>query len=1734
MKKRLVYLLITTLWLASLLLSQALPATAQDWQDLASDIDRDGLLNDLETAGWYNAAGGPFVTNPSDADSDDDGLTDGEEKLFDTHPLDDKSPGIYVKYVDSYQTRAYFSVTDPDYLSMHQAGDKYLMTEAMVARRGTTLHIGGPSDATLVISGAGLTDLTPYTERDLYGGGWNISLPQLGTVGTYTATLTAGTWHEEMPIHVIFEVPADLTTAEIDAFLYDEDLSDLRDETAVIWRTLASSFYEWNGNTYSRAKGWSQAFWTDQYQKYVLVDQVMPAIQGITSQANATNALAAKADYEVRVTYGSYVRTDMYTTLYKYDDGTGWTQPGSPCHGQAGVFSGFLRSAGIPSSPFIIDWAGASDYDTSVKVWVDSQWKAARSYRGGESGNPSYIYYPFNNGYTALALLKDWDARGSYGESHGNILAAINQNWDYEQWRDKRFGEVCTLGESTDGTQCFLGGTVGTRWVPDPHMTTASQDYLWKGHRPLEVAEMHPSVDTLNHTIWVGSSWLPGGWPDIYVLPDPYPGGNINENWPIDPVPQACPAGYVGTCPYPPAGVLADLPAGDQPTLQVEPTPQAQSDRVHLGSVVDVYGVDADRDGRYGELVVEVEVDALQAGTYTLGAKLALPGGSAAYGGIYTTSGPVYLRRGLQSVQLRFDGRDIGRAAASGSYQLTDLWITDNQEFDPRLGAQAELLDYQDTTYAAGRYSAAQFETSDALLADVYSHRGVDQDGDGRYEAVVVDVDLDILERGVYRVEGNLYDSTGSYVGHATWTGSGAVAPLSFDLGRSTPPYKLEKLRLYDEGGALLDSRHKEIYTIAGLDGPVDRGTVSVNLPSLQTGMLAPLDNIVPTEVFTDTGLDLDSDGLYDQLVIGVEVQVSQAGSYKLEGWLEDADGNLMAYALSNPTTLPTGLHTLTLAFDGRAINAHNVDGPYTLVALRILAGSSAYNVLDELQVTGLALDYSADDFEPATEVPLLFSDDMESGDSNWNWQSPWTRVSKVWPSPSYTWEAKAAGVQSGWLKTIAVDVADYVQPLLRFNNSFSMSAADVGYVEVSPNGVTWTRVATYTNGIDRWSTAHLDLSDFGETPSLQLRFNANSQTGLLWDIDDVNLYGWPAVTSAYFTYSPAFVVPNTDITFLASYDSIDPALPVTYTWDFGDGSDPVTTNLPSVVHQFAASIDYHVRLTVQNPYDDAQVTRIVGVGEPVTATAFDYAPLVPEVNDSIQFTAQFTPGSASTPITYTWDFGDDTIVSTTAQNYAHSYSAGGDYDVRLTTTNGYGTATYNQVVEVKEGVGEVSFTYAPDPPIEGDPIDFDAFYAPDTASQPITYTWDFGDGSDPVTTRLPDTTHAFAAHGTYVVEVTADNGYGTPAVYSAPVDIAGRPVSSALFDHAQTETDNDYKTTFDASYEPTNATRPITFRWDFGDGSTVTTTGPSATHEFEPPVIPYTYTVRLTVSNGWGSPVSYSHEVRLPLDEDGDGLTNSEENAIGTDPHNPDTDGDGLTDREEVEGYTYDGYPAHEDYGQHVDSNPLNPDTDGDGLTDEEELGLRTHPRDADTDDDGLLDGEEPGIDGTTDALDPDSDDDGLLDGQEVNGSLTDPLNPDTDGDGIGDYTEVDEDNDPNNALTAANHPDTDNDGISDAWDLDSDADGISDADEWSTGPDDLLAGCQDSDDPRCTSNDIDADGIWNFRDADSDDDYIPDHTEYDADGDGVADDSDQDGVPDWIDQVFRVYLPLVSRPRP
>ena len=113
-------------------------------------------------------------------------------------------------------------------------------------------------------------------------------------------------------------------------------------------------------------------------------------------------------------------------------------------------------------------------------------------------------------------------------------------------------------------------------------------------------------------------------------------------------------------------------------------------------------------------------------------------------------------------------------------------------------------------------------------------------------------------------------------------------------------------------------------------------------------------------------------------------------------------------------------------------------------------------------------------------------------------------------------------------------------------------------------------------------------------------------------------------------------------------------------------------------------------------------------------------------------------------------------------------------------------------------------------------------------------------------------------------------------------------------------------------------------------------------------------------------SEISFTDRVLAPGDDyDGDGLTNGEEETLGSDPFATDSDGDGLDDGDEVDVYG---------------SDPTETDSDGDGLSDGEEVGW-----------DGDIDNYDP--------YDPDT---------NPGGTDSDPANPDTDGDGVADGVEV------------------------------------------------------------------------------------------------------------------------------
>ncbi len=1263
--------LLTSLW-------PLLPAQA-DTPFPSPDVDGDGLSNELEIGGWYNLSGGPFFTDPYNADSDSDGLTDGEEKLFDTNPLDPANPGIYIRYEDRFKTRQYFSPRNDmekdewgnwirKYLPVRQGGDRLLMTEAMVVRRGTTFHIGGPLTATLSISSNGLTAITPV--KDECQNTWSVTIPANARTGTYTATLGS----KSMPIYAIFELPTDLTQAQIDAYIYDDDPLNKRDEVSVWWRTPEWSYYfpgysettppncdnyptsacsNWK---YGLATGYAQAFWTEQFTQKVFVKHAMVAIQGQNDRTAAANKIIDRADQEFRTVYINTHNT-WSTAMRKFHDGTGWTMNGGACQDNANVLTSLLRSAGLPAKPFIVDWnktpghgeggqiGNLYEYDHSVLLWLGGSWKRARSYNGQELDD---VYYPYYNGriYVTSSLYN------VYQDYAGDLIVSSDHRWD---WQNGSNG----------------GGMVNTVWLTDGQQEGVpteefkypnnNWDYQWWSHRPLAITRS-PYVVILNYEAWNGDGWAPGEWrtntitdqnrcqvnnapyehcsnpngtivdvippgrlvTQTYVLPSGVPDPvNPLENWPYNPVPIGCSPSSAGTqdC----LDMLSGM--GGMMALQTVPTESMPADKgtyqiflplvmsgartapttpVKLGRILNSYGQDTDGNGRFDRLVVEVEVNAAQTGQYKFGGTL-LVGDRP----VSAQSGPVTVRpfdpqSDTQTVQLVFDGETIGRMQIDGPYSLVELWAAYPDQPIEKVIVPSTMLDHHYLNYQTPAFRAADLETVAALFNNRFSHRWLDVDGDGRYEALDIDIGININYPGVYTVTGELDDGEGHMLGMATWSGTDSTATLRFDVAKTVAPYTLGRLYLYDAHGRILSSRFYQAYQIQQAPALLDRGTISFQtFAGSDRGLFALA--VSPTSVFTTTTTDADGDGRYDALVIQAGVFVSgTTGSYRIEGLLVDEQGTPVVWSVSDPKPLDLGDQTLELTFDGKALYDYLSFGPsmrtFRLVAVKIFSGNLSPATLEaQVDVALTTSSYQRDNFEPSG-IDLLV-DDMESGSNNWIWTSPWSRLNTAASkSPTYAWRAQTSSTTNGTLRTVSLDTRNYVHPALRFQTCYNLPNANkTGYVEVSSDGVNWNTVQSFSNSNRPWTFNYVDLDNYGGQENVQVRFRANSTSGtnqMTWYIDNVYLTAWPAVTEASFTYAGGPLGGCTPIAFTATYTSVDTTLPITYTWSWGDGSTTVTAE-PIVIHEFPDVGEYTVVLTVENPYDSAVATDTVTITIP-------------------------------------------------------------------------------------------------------------------------------------------------------------------------------------------------------------------------------------------------------------------------------------------------------------------------------------------------------------------------------------------------------------------------------------------------------------------------------------------------------------------------------------------------------
>ncbi|UCE73404.1 MAG: Ig-like domain-containing protein [Methanomassiliicoccales archaeon] len=313
------------------------------------------------------------------------------------------------------------------------------------------------------------------------------------------------------------------------------------------------------------------------------------------------------------------------------------------------------------------------------------------------------------------------------------------------------------------------------------------------------------------------------------------------------------------------------------------------------------YGLDTNDDTAFNYLVVNVTVNVSIAGDYViLGALF-----DSNWEDIDFDSNYTYLEAGIQIVELWFVGYKIYNYGHNGTYNVT-LSLYSLDEDEERLDQDAHETDF---------YTWDQFQPPPVTFEPPHSDYGLDLDGDGLFDYLVVNVTVNVTVAGEYQVSGSL--SEGEWIdsdSNSTYLHVGIqTVELRFpgwlirNLGENGP-YIID-LDVYDERYSLDSDVHStKSYTWDEFDTP-------------------------PAELdppHSDYGLDMNDDTFYDYLVVGVEVNVSVPGFYTVEGYLDDSSRNLSMES-STMEYLNPGKHVIELGFGGWDIYDNGENGSYTI-----------------------------------------------------------------------------------------------------------------------------------------------------------------------------------------------------------------------------------------------------------------------------------------------------------------------------------------------------------------------------------------------------------------------------------------------------------------------------------------------------------------------------------------------------------------------------------------------------------------------------------------------------------------------------------------------------------------------------------------------------------------------------------------------------------------------------------
>jgi len=243
-----------------------------------------------------------------------------------------------------------------------------------------------------------------------------------------------------------------------------------------------------------------------------------------------------------------------------------------------------------------------------------------------------------------------------------------------------------------------------------------------------------------------------------------------------------------------------------------------------------------------------------------------------------------------------------------------DLWIKERQLW-PNERIQTGVVNAAELS----------FQMPKANLVGSYYDRGIDTDGDSKYDYLAIEVTLNITDPGTYQVRiENLLDPTFQIIHISNET----ISTFSSGLQNITVWLRTTMMVISGLDGpyTLLYVELTDTRTYTRLD--YGKQPYTTRFTYRYTDFDPPGARL--TGAYHDIGLDTDGDSTYNYLVIITTLNVSEAGNYDVVVDLHTRSG---IHLVQNDTYgyLTVGLQNVTIWLSGAAIYKAASDGPYQL-----------------------------------------------------------------------------------------------------------------------------------------------------------------------------------------------------------------------------------------------------------------------------------------------------------------------------------------------------------------------------------------------------------------------------------------------------------------------------------------------------------------------------------------------------------------------------------------------------------------------------------------------------------------------------------------------------------------------------------------------------------------------------------------------------------------------------------